>query len=171
MLKWISKELCLRFSIALCLRTVTGTPWLLPVRPVYIWVKDVSGDAFQLRAHEACGAAQALAGQRNLSRTGRAQAKDTKGQLCQLFHTFSANHPPTPSPYGRSARNCIAFWAFLLGFFLNTASSARNYRPSFRENKPKTLVVNDWIRSFFFGLVSRKRGSINSGADIKGIVK
>ncbi len=29
--------------------------------------------------------------------------------------------------------------------------SARNYRPSFRENKPKTLVFNDWIEHF--GLV------------------
>ncbi len=25
---------------------------------------------------------------------------------------------------------------------------ARNYRPSFRENKPKTLVFYDWIRAF-----------------------
>jgi hypothetical protein len=27
--------------------------------------------------------------------------------------------------------------------------SARNYTPSFRENKPKTLVFNDWIRAFW----------------------
>ncbi len=27
--------------------------------------------------------------------------------------------------------------------------SARNYRPSFRENKHKTLVFNDWIRAFW----------------------
>jgi hypothetical protein len=26
---------------------------------------------------------------------------------------------------------------------------ARNYRPSFRENKPKTLVFNDGIRAFW----------------------
>jgi hypothetical protein len=26
---------------------------------------------------------------------------------------------------------------------------ARNYRPSFRENKPKTLVFYDWIRAFW----------------------
>jgi hypothetical protein len=27
--------------------------------------------------------------------------------------------------------------------------SVRNYRPSFRVNKPKTLVLNDWIRAFW----------------------
>ncbi len=28
-------------------------------------------------------------------------------------------------------------------------SLARNYRPSFRENKPKTLFLNEWIRAFW----------------------
>ncbi len=28
-------------------------------------------------------------------------------------------------------------------------ASARNYRHNFRENKPKTLVFNDWIRAFW----------------------
>jgi len=43
-------------------------------------------------------------------------------------------------------------------------SWARNCRPSFRENKPKTLVFNDWIvNTSVLGLFSRKRGSTNSG--------
>ncbi len=33
--------------------------------------------------------------------------------------------------------------------FLKTQSNARNYRPSFRENKPKTLVLYDWKRAFW----------------------
>jgi hypothetical protein len=28
-------------------------------------------------------------------------------------------------------------------------TSARNYRPSFHENKPKTLVLYDWKRAFW----------------------
>jgi hypothetical protein len=51
----------------------------------------------------------------------------------------------------------------LVSQFYLVQASARNYRPSFGENKPKTLVFNDLIRVFVLSLFSRKRGSINSG--------
>ncbi len=35
------------------------------------------------------------------------------------------------------------------GIFQDKDPSARNYRPSFRENKPKTLVLYDWKRAFW----------------------
>ncbi len=42
-------------------------------------------------------------------------------------------------------------------------SSARNYRPSFRENKPKNARFQ-WLNTSVLSLFSRKRGSINSGS-------
>jgi hypothetical protein len=42
---------------------------------------------------------------------------------------------------------------------LTLVISARTYRPSFRENMPKTLVIVNER----FGLVFTKTGSINSG--------
>jgi hypothetical protein len=44
-------------------------------------------------------------------------------------------------------------------------SSARIYRPSFRENKPKTLVFS-FIQNERFGLVFVKTGSIISGTNV-----
>ncbi len=44
-------------------------------------------------------------------------------------------------------------------------NSTRIYRPSFRENKPKTLVFNDWKRAFSACFL--KTGSINSGTDFR----
>ncbi len=45
--------------------------------------------------------------------------------------------------------------------FESGARGARMYRPSFRENKPKALVFNDWKRAFL--LIFAKTGS-NSGS-------
>ncbi len=47
------------------------------------------------------------------------------------------------------------------GMLCTNTTSARIYRPSFRENKPETLVFNE--KNERIGLVFAKTGSINSG--------
>ena len=42
--------------------------------------------------------------------------------------------------------NCRERWRHV-----DSQSCARNYRPSFRGNKPKTLVLYDWKRAFWAG--------------------
>ncbi len=42
------------------------------------------------------------------------------------------------------------------GCWMLSCAQSHIYRPSFRENKPKTLVFNDWKRASVLGLFLRK---------------
>ncbi len=51
--------------------------------------------------------------------------------------------------FGNWQPNALTTRLDLIHIWLCSISCARNYRPSFRENKPKTFIFYDWIRAFW----------------------